>query len=115
MLFSYKVALLFSNIVNLVLVLSIALLFISGMTLPLRNILALLLRHAFYLRHLDRVALLLIVGSGEWLLHRVTLLSGFIPTLLFPYSLAAGNASIGRNKGQAENKDLHVKQARGCT
>merc|ERR1712058_54082 len=76
-----SVAHLFILIVALLLIVSMAfllvpcgtLLFVLGVAFLFRNTIALLLRDTFYLRNLDSVALLLVLGSGERFLNSVTL------------------------------------------
>jgi len=58
-----------------------------------RNISTLLLRNTFSPRNLDCVAFLFIDGGCEGFLNSVTLLSWFIPTLLFPDGLTRGHAT----------------------
>merc|ERR1712170_157099 len=111
LLLSFQATLLLSNIVNLgfcnsitdlfihrvtfLLIAGRALLFILGVAALVGNISALLFRNTFYLGDLDCMTLPLILGGCIWPLDSLALLPGFIPTLLLPNSVTAGNTSQG--------------------
>merc|ERR1719383_1360498 len=67
----------------LLLVQIMTLLFIGGVALLFRNILTLLLRYSVYLRHLDGMAHLLIHCGDMGLLNSGAVFPWLIPTLLF--------------------------------
>jgi len=81
-----SVALLFIN--------SVAFLLVLGLALLLRNILTFLFRNRVDLGNLDGVTLLFIDSGGKGLLHIVTLLTRFIPALIFPNSGTNGEPGL---------------------
>merc|ERR1719481_2102784 len=73
---------------------SVTFLLILGLALLFRNILTFLLRNRVDLGNLDDVALFLVHSGGKGLLHIVTLLTRFIPALIFPNSGTNGEPGL---------------------
>jgi len=98
------VALLFVLVVALLFILGCALLLILNVTFLLRYIHALLLRDTVYLRNLLSCTFLFIVGSGEWFLHVLALLTWFIPAFLIVHSCTAGDPTQ-RSSNKTQKKE----------
>merc|ERR1719153_907355 len=78
-------------------------LLVLGGTLLLSNSATFLLRHSLHLGHLHSLAFVLVVGGGVGLLHSVALLTGLIPALFLPDSVA-DRSSTKREASQAHHQ-----------
>merc|ERR1719300_228959 len=103
----FSVALLFVLVVTLPFILGCTLLLILSMTLVFRHIHALLIRNTVYLRNLLACTLLFIVGSGEWFLYILALLTWFIPALLIVHRCTAGDPTKRTSNKTQKKEHLH--------